>query len=64
MSCEIHELFIFSEPQLEVNPGTIPASPAFPEDQEETPAVREVFPEEVDPQMQVNPEGKDSDFNN
>ncbi len=64
MGCEIHELTIISEPQPEVNPEPIPASPAFPEDQEETPAVREAIPEEVDPQMQVNPEGKDSDFNN
>ncbi len=60
MNSVTHELPCFSE----VNPGTIPASPAFPEDQEETPAVREAIPEEVDPQMQVNPEGKDSDFNN
>ncbi len=42
-----------------MNPVTIPASPAFPEDQEETPDVREAIPEEVDPQMQVNPEGKE-----
>ncbi len=64
MNSVTHELPCFSEPQPEVNPETIPAAPAFPENQEETPAVREVFPEEVDPQMQVNPEGKDSDFNN
>ncbi len=50
-----HELPCFSK----VNPGTIPAAPAFPENQEETPAVREAIPEDVDPQMQVNPEGKD-----
>ncbi len=55
-----HELPCFPK----VNPGTIPAAPAFPQNQQQTPAVREAIPEEVDPQMQVNPEGKDSDFNN
>ncbi len=37
------------------------------ENQEQTPdepVAAETLPEVVDPQMQVNPEGKDSDFDN
>ncbi len=47
-----------------MNPEPIPAEPVVPENQEETPVAHEAIPEEVDPQMQVNPEGKDSNFNN